>query len=387
MTPRDVVCVSTNYWGGEWFRKQQFMQRFARDGHRVLYVEPSHSMIRRPIGRPYVRNGHLRATVTPASDRLWVMTPRTMLPMVTRVPVSKANSAVLAAQIRSAMKSLRFRDAALWVYAPEFDPARDAVPHSVLVSDLVDDLAAYELRPTRQAYVAECTRSLIGASDMAIYTTDGLRDAYPGARTDLVVPNGYDETLFHQDVPVAAELQGLRQVAGFVGTLFRHLDFELFRRVATEVSGVTLVLVGRVEGSEGEMASLLALPNVIHVPAVERRRVPEYVAAFDVCLVPFKNDAVAKNVSPLKAYEYLAMGKPVVSVDMPALHADPVAADVRFAHSREAFVEAVREVLDAPDGRQTQTDPHILDASWEGRYLSVRHAVEPLLGSTGAGPA
>lgn len=377
-----IICVSTNYWYGEWFRKQQFMRRFARDGSRVLYVEPSHSMIRSSGDRPYVHNSHFKTRLAEVEERLWVLTPRTMIPLVTSPVVSRINAALLAMQIRTAMRCLGFEQPLLWVYPVEFAPAVGLVPHERLVSDLVDDLVAYELRSSRKAYVSKCTKDLVAKSDLAVYTTAGLRDIYPGAGETAVVPNGYDEALFHPGIAVARELRGMKRVAGFVGTLFRHLDFDLFRRVATEIPDVTLVLVGRVAGSEEEMRPLMRMHNVVHIPAVERSRVPEFIAGFDVCLVPFRRDEVSKNVSPLKAYEYLAMGKPTVSVPMPALAEDAAAGGVRFARDGDEFVRAVCEALDAEsDSRLTCDSSQVVGAAWEGRYNTVVAAL------SGSGPA
>lgn len=388
MSRRDIVCISTNYWGGEWFRKQQFMSRFARDGHRVLYVEPSHSILRSTGGRPYVHNRHSRAVVSQAAERLWVLTPRTLLPPVTQPLVARLNAYLLAGQIRSACRDLGMTEVCLWVYNVEFAPAVRRVPHAVLVSDLVDDIAAYELRPDRVDYVRACTESLVSTADLCVYTTEGLRRVYPGGGISTVVPNGYDESLFRPGVRVAAELAGLSRVVGFVGTLFRHLDFDLLSRVAVEVPDVTLVLVGRVSGCEEEMARLTSLDNVIHIPAVSRELVPSFIAGFDVGIVPFKRDDVSKNVSPLKAYEYLAMHKPVVSVSMPALKDDPAAAGVVFARDADDFIRAVTNVLDGasrvlpvrPGGDlSTGTKDPIRAASWEGRYRRVRSCAAPIL--------
>ena len=53
--------------------------------------------------------------------------------------------------------------------------------------------------------------------------------------------------------------------------------------------------------------------------------IPSYVAAFDVCLNPFRGSRAADSVSPLKVYEYLALGRPVVSTPMRALQMEPAA--------------------------------------------------------------
>jgi hypothetical protein len=113
---------------------------------------------------------------------------------------------------------------------------------------------------------------------------------------------------------------------------------------------------------------------------VERGRVPGFVAGFDVCIVPFKVDEVSVNVSPLKAYEYLAMGKPVVSVPMPSLEADPVAKGVTFVTDHRSFVDAVRTRLDEGSGNLHLPQEMLREAGWDGRFETVRATVEPLLG-------
>jgi len=372
---RDIVCVSTNYWDGEWFRKQQFAVRFARAGHRVLFVEPSYSVLRSVRGREYIRNLLFRPVLREDISGVWVLTPRRMIPLVSRPWSSRLNAVLLAAQIRWALVKLQMKDVLLWVYPAEFAPALESVPHAGLVFDIVDDLVAYELKPSRATYVRECLRQLVAEADVVVCTTEGLAAAFaPGA---VVVPNGYDAALFDAGTPQAAALQGYDRIVGFVGTIFRYLDYGLIDRVATDLPDATIALVGRLADEDETLSALLGRPNVIHVPPVPRGEVPAYVAAFDVCIVPFKVNDVSRNVSPLKAYEYLAMNKPVVSVPMPSLSADPAAAGVVFANSHEEFVRAVELAL---DGAIDAGDPEAArSASWDGRFASVCRAVGELV--------
>jgi glycosyltransferase involved in cell wall biosynthesis len=100
--------------------------------------------------------------------------------------------------------------------------------------------------------------------------------------------------------------------------------------------------------------------------------VPAYVAHADVCLVPFKVDKLVRAVSPLKVYEYLAMGKPVVASQMPELQDLPY---VTVARTEREFVEAV--------GRAQSVKPlaediarFVADNGWKSRVRQL----ERLLG-------
>ena len=76
----------------------------------------------------------------------------------------------------------------------------------------------------------------------------------------------------------------------------------------------TLVLVGPVEQLVNEqVGQLKSKQNVTHVEQKEKRDIPRYIHNFDICINPFLVDQVSRHANPLKVYEYLACGKPVVA--------------------------------------------------------------------------
>ena len=111
-------------------------------------------------------------------------------------------------------------------------------------------------------------------------------------------------------------------------------------KVAERYPRATLVLVGpvRVQADEDRavLAALRAQPNVRFVGQVSVERVPQYMAACDVGLLPYKRNEWTRNIHPLKLYEYLACGLPVCSTDIPAVREQ--ADVVRIATSVEQFI-------------------------------------------------
>src|SRR3954467_4954413 len=81
LTGRDIICLSTHYWDERWFRKQEFMSRFAR-ANRVLFVEPSFSMARRPEGHlsEVATNRFIVPRVERRSDTVHLLKPPRGLP-------------------------------------------------------------------------------------------------------------------------------------------------------------------------------------------------------------------------------------------------------------------------------------------------------------------
>lgn len=386
LTGRDVVCLSTHYWDGRRFRKQEFMARFAR-ANRVLYVEPSFSMARRP--EPHLRelatNRFLLSTVEERDGGLHLLKPPRGLPKWTNPRIERMTYEWYGRSIARAAGRLGFRDPVLWAYEPSYAYGLDAIPWKHLVFDLVDDLSAYPYggdRAARAAAVEGHVSRIVERSDLLVVTARTLLDKYAGrAQRIAQVPNGFDAHRFKPDV-TPAELPGVpRPIVGFIGTIFSFLDFDLLARVARALPDASLVFVGPVEASaEADFAPLLELPNVFHVGPQPQSAVPSYVAAFDVCVNPFAVGPVADSVSPLKVFEYLAMGKPVVSVPMKALQMEEAAREVAFAHGPEDFSAAVArclsdEVQRAAPGRIEAAR----DYSWDRLFERLESACDGAL--------
>ena len=103
---------------------------------------------------------------------------------------------------------------------------------------------------------------------------------------------------------------------------------------------------------------------------------PSYLKGFDVCLNPYVLDGTALNCSPLKLYEYIASGKPVVSVDMP--EARRFGDTVLIGRNYDEILSQLERALDpsqtsaaAVASRMTAAAPH----SWEARFQQMEAAL------------
>jgi glycosyltransferase involved in cell wall biosynthesis len=122
-----------------------------------------------------------------------------------------------------------------------------------------------------------------------------------------------------------------------------------------------------------EMAPLQGLDNVIVTGRVPYEEVPRYVSVFDVCLNPYILDEVAEHCSPLKLYEYVATGKPVVSVDMPEAHR--FEGLVHIAADQDEFVRMVEQAVITDDGLAAQRMAQAEQHTWRSRFESANRAL------------
>jgi len=348
-TPPLIICTSTQYWHEAWFRKQHFMSRLA-SRYPVLYVEPSFSILRKPPRRcPAGHENHpYRPRIQRQGDRLWTLTPPRGLPLWTHPSVSRVQYRMWGTLLRRAARRLGHTRTWLWLYNPLYVQTRASLRPERIIFDLVDDLEAYETRAHSRPTIRACVEESLLQADLVFTTSTLLAEKY-AARTGTgamhVVPNGVRGGWIERAPVIPEDLRELpRPWIGFMGAVFCYLDFDLLVAAARDFRHGTLVMVGPIEDQAGA-ARLAAEPNVALLGARDQERVPDYVGSFDVCLSPFKAGAVRRAVNPLKIYEYLAAGKPVVSTPLESITGEPIARWIRFAEGEEAFVGAIRNAL------------------------------------------
>jgi len=173
-------------------------------------------------------------------------------------------------------------------------------------------------------------RQAIRLASRVVVASTALKDYYValGFAHDkfVVVPNGvdlakFDPTLRGDQVRERFELKG-SLVIGYVGVLasWTGIDWflEVVPRLGSILDNVAVLIIGSgsLEARLRQIVATLGLEKRVHlagfVPHVE---VPEYLASFDIAVAPYRKVELFYN-SPMKLYEYLAMGRPVVTPRM-----------------------------------------------------------------------
>ena len=174
---------------------------------------------------------------------------------------------------------------------------------------------------------------------------------------------------------------------GFAGNFLRSkVDFELLDSIARAHPEWTLLLVGPARDETARaLERLVALDNVRWVGPMSYAELPRYVAAFDVGLIPYLENDYTRSCFPLKLYEYLAAGKPVVVTGLPHLR------DVGPLVSVCEGVDQTLEAIEAGLGRRT---PDIVAErqalaranTWESRVARLLGLIEAELAGGEARP-
>jgi glycosyltransferase involved in cell wall biosynthesis len=166
---------------------------------------------------------------------------------------------------------------------------------------------------------------LLRTARLVLTTSETLYQQAQMIRNDaLLCPNGVDYAHFaisgqRRDQPpddLAPLLAQGKPMIGYYGALARWFDYPLVEAVATSRPDLVFILIGLDYDGSLKASGLLNLPNVHWLGLRNYSDLPRYLHSFDVAMIPFELNTITHATSPLKLFEYLAGGKPVVVTPM-----------------------------------------------------------------------
>lgn len=372
----NIVCLSTANWHPFPTRKQQVMSRLA--GHGVLYFEPPVSRLA-PLKDPQAaaRLRGWKGGEEAVSDRITVYPTPPVWPFYNKYrQANRINQRAQARYIRRVMRERGVENPLLWCYSPTAADILDHIPHKGLVYDCVDRHSGYGglMNPD---VVDGMERDLAQRADVVFATARGLYDTLKTYNENtFLVPNGANFELFNRaqdgtDLPFPDELFNIKNpILGFVGMFQSCIDYELLLSAAAARPGWSFVLIGKpLPGVD--VSELEKQPNIHLLGLKPHKELPRYMARFDVCLNLFRAGALSRDVSPLKFYEYLATGKPIVSTPQPEQVGDYADA-VYIAGTPDAFLAACEQALaERNPWMKKQRVAYGRAASWDARVAEM----------------
>lgn len=218
------------------------------------------------------------------------------------------------------------------------------------------------------------------------FLVDELQDSY-GVMAHYL-PNAVDFDRFSYQPAYSQPLQELssleRPLFGFVGALTSWIDFELLRAVADRLERGTVVLVGPVATGavpEGALHLLHGHPRVAYLGPQPYERVPHFLHQFDVLVLPRNYETHSLASDPLKLYEYMATGKPIVSTAIPS--AMRFAGLVYVCRDCRDFISSLERALGewSQEMAQKQRDA-VREMSWHSRAKAMMELVHRSLSGT-----
>ncbi len=376
-----ILWLAVIDWDAPWQGQQTLASRLAADGHAVTFVETPgvRPVARRDWSRVRSRlQNRLRGGLWgfwPLAENLWRLSP-VLVPLPGRTWADAINRRLLGASLRRLPTHDGAAPLMIWTYLPtplavqivcRLEPAR-------LIYHCINDTAHNPAGIAPGTLEAEDW--LVRRADHVFATSRHLvaeRRAKNPHTTYL--PEAADVGPFMEPRPEPADLAGLpRPRICFFGTLEMWLDQDLLARVAAAYPQGSLILIGPVRYN---FDALRRLPNVHLLGPRAHDRLPAYLQQMDLLIIPYRITPYMANVHPVKTYEALATGRPLVTTDLPELR--PYDGPVTVAPDADAFLAGIAAGL-------AETNPALAERrreiarqnTWDARLRVIKEKVPEL---------
>jgi UDP-galactopyranose mutase len=365
-TPPDLVCLSHLRWDFVYQRPQHLLSRFARE-RRVFFVE-----------EPVFDNGPMRLDITERRCGVRVVVPHLPADLLSEVAIEAVQQGI----IDRLFADQGIREHILWYYTPMAVSWTRHLQPLAVVYDCMDELSAFKGAPpalrTREA-------ELIGRADLMFTGGQSLYEAKRDLHKSVhAFPSSIDAEHFAQARKITTDPADQSSIPhprlGFFGVIDERLDIELLDAVAKARPHWHIVMIGPVV--KIDPLDLPRRSNIHWLGAKDYQQLPEYLAGWDVALLPFARNESTRFISPTKTPEYLAAGKQVVSTSIRDV-VRPYGEQglVQIADTVEDFIKAVETAL-AVDAQShlSRVDAFLAHNSWDRTWaemaLLIEHAVK-----------
>ena len=333
----DILCFPIIEWDFRFQRPQQLMSRFGEAGHRVFYVATK----MRPFGPSYL----LRRK----AENVYEVSLRGPEKNIYRDSLNEKDVRQAADALDKMRRELSLGATAMFVQLPFWWPlarrARDRFLWPV-VYDCMDHHAGFSYnRPDMLAQETE----LLASADLVLSSSGLLeQQARRHNRRVLLLRNACDYE--HFAWIEQREASAAPPVIGYYGAIAEWFDSDLVADLAEKRTDWRFLLVGSTWS--GDTSRLAGLPNVELAGEKPYGEIPSWLAKLDVALLPFKRIPLTEATNPVKSYEILAGGKPLVAVPLPEIIA--MAPHVRLASDAAEFEREIEAALSDRDPERTE---------------------------------
>jgi GT2 family glycosyltransferase/glycosyltransferase involved in cell wall biosynthesis len=366
----DVICFSVIDWEFRYQRPQQIMSQFAAHGHRVFYISTSRFT---PAGSaPRVKLKSIKENVYEI-ELCAVHQPDVYGEMIGGI-----NQSELEASIEELRSRFSIDEAISYVMLASWTGialrARERWGWRVIY-DCMDE---WDRFPGIKEAIVEAEKQLVEECDLLVVSSGGLSKKWSSRAEKLVLArNAVDYDFYHSRIGPSRLLSDeKRPIVGYFGAIADWFDLKLLAYLVEERPNYTFVLLGGV--FDVDVAELISKPNVRMLGQHPYELMPKYLYRFDVCIIPFKINPITEATDPVKLYEYLSSGKPVVSVKLPEV--EVYREHLYIAENREDFVALLDQAINDDDPESVAGRRALARANdWKNRYEVI---VEGLAGRT-----
>lgn len=380
-TKQDLVFL---YFGNDWFAENRtsshHIAHWLSQKFRVYYIECPGLRAPKGTGRDLKKIGKKLARFAmgarPVANNMKVLT-LFQVPFHRFAIVRRFNQYLITTTLRRLMWREGIRQPIAWFMIPHLSSVLGRLGERLAIYYCIDDYAS--LPDVDATAVRVMDEVMTRKADLVFVASDTLFEAKRRLNVNTnVAPHGVDVEHFaraqDESTSIPEDITSLRRpIVGFFGLIERWIDLDLIDYLAEQRPEWTFLLIGRV----AVPAHAVALRQNVHF--LGRRpydTLPAYGKRFDAAIIPYHLNAQVLHANPIKLREYLAMGKPIVSVRTPEI--EKYSDSIAIADSREEFLAKLDDAVSHPDFPDDvrRRMSRVRGESWDARLRVVLETVE-----------
>lgn len=325
----DIICLAGNlYDQNPWTNRQQVMSRLAKIGNKVLYIEPSKNI--------FVQIAKLLLRYKPKQRIIWWFKRLNsaekrrenlyIFPLIKFIPIKyrllrRFNYLLNIPRVKKQIKKLKMDESILWIYSPDAVTFVGKLNEKVVLYDCVDEYTAQPYYQKNFIGIEKDEIELLGKSHYVFTCSPYLQQKKRKFnKNTFFIANVADYEHFSKSqgkkIPVPQDILSISNpIIGFIGAIDTYkLDFALIQKLAERNPNLSIVLIGG-KGEAEKRANIKLFKkrkNIYLLGKKDYDILPNYIKAFDVAVIPYVNNEYTKSCAPLKLFEFLSLGKPVV---------------------------------------------------------------------------
>jgi glycosyltransferase involved in cell wall biosynthesis len=375
-----VVFVSIEPWDEIWRRNQFICDGLLRKSvnTKILFVQPPFDNSYELRARKLNKIRQTPSIVDGGYDgRLQLFTPTKWFP--NSLPIGRAlNEKHLRGQTKRALGDLNWIATHLWINQHEAAHLLGEGIAANTLYDITDDWTKFSGNQSHLDLITSQDATLCKSCDQVIVCSQQLfvdRAKFVALERLHLIPNGvhveHYEAVTDTSLPVHKVAEHwTKPVFGYTGTIHGdRVDVNLIASIADAYPAATIALVGPNLLDQTEKQELDRISNIVFTGSQPYADLPDIMRAFDVCMVPHLVTPFTESLNPIKLWEYLAAGKPIVATNVAGFRDYPDLVSV--ADSSDEFVSllalASSESSDLPVQRQRAAKQH----TWDKRVQTI----------------
>jgi len=334
LNKKDIICFPIINWDYRFQRPQHILEKFSEKGHRVFYL----TVNLKPIDKNY----HIKEL----SNNIYQIELNS--PKYFDIFKDKFNESLISniiTSINEVKKDLKL-DVISFVEFPTWANLVIKLKKQLgfkIIFDCLDEYTGFSNVIKEREKEEEL---LFKKSDFVICSSLHLFEKNQKFASNLLyLPNAGEFSHFNKK-PSQILLQNYKKpIIGYFGSIADWFDDELIEYIAKKRPNYTFIFIGHTYGSN--IQQLKKLTNIHFLGERPYSELPKYLHAFDACLIPFKNVPLIAATHPVKIYEYMSAGKPVVTTNMNELM--PMKELCYISDSKENFLQNIDKALHEKD--------------------------------------